>query len=56
MWQGFSHFPSFLHHFVMAKLAASSIRVKREVSLASKCFFLQKHIHVPLNVCTMLKA
>ena len=27
MCQGFSHFPGFLHHFVMAKLATSSIKV-----------------------------
>ena len=28
MCQGFSHLKSFLHHFVLAKLATSSIRVK----------------------------
>ena len=28
MCQGFSHFSGFLHHFVLAKLATSSIRVK----------------------------
>ena len=28
MCQSFSHFPGFLHHFVLAKLATSSIRVK----------------------------
>ena len=28
MCQGFSHFSFFLHHFVTAKLATSSIRVK----------------------------
>ena len=27
MYQGFSHFSGFLHHFVLAKLASSSIRV-----------------------------
>ena len=27
MCQGFSHFSGFLHHFVLAKLATSSIRV-----------------------------
>ena len=28
MCQGFNHFSGFLHHFVLAKLASSSIRVK----------------------------
>ena len=28
MCQGFSNFSGFLHHFVLAKLATSSIRVK----------------------------
>ena len=28
MCQGFSDFTGFLHHFVLAKLATSSIRVK----------------------------
>ena len=28
MWQGFGHFSGFLHHFVMAKLASSSIRAR----------------------------
>ena len=28
MCQGFNHFSGFLHHFVLAKLATSSIRVK----------------------------
>ena len=28
MCQGFSHFSGILHHFVLAKLANSSIRVK----------------------------
>ena len=28
MCQGFSHFCSFLHHFVLAKLATSSIEIK----------------------------
>ena len=28
MCQGFGHFSGFLHHFVLAKLATSSIRVK----------------------------
>ena len=28
MCQGFSHFSGFLHHFVLAKLTTSSIRVK----------------------------
>ena len=27
MFQGFSHFSGFLHHFVLARLAPSSIRV-----------------------------
>ena len=30
MCQGFSHFSVFLHHFVLAKLATNSIRVKRK--------------------------
>ena len=29
---GFQSFPRFLHHFVLAKLATSSIRVKVEVA------------------------
>ena len=29
--QGFSHFSGFLHHFVLAKLATSSIRVNSQV-------------------------
>ena len=28
IWQGFSQFSAFLHHFIMPKVAASSIRVK----------------------------
>ena len=28
MCQGFSHFPGFLHHFILANLANSSMRVK----------------------------
>ena len=31
MCQGFSHFSGSLHHFVLGKLATSSIRVKRGV-------------------------
>ena len=27
MCQGFSHFPAYLYHFVLAKLATSNIRV-----------------------------
>ena len=34
MCQGFSHFSGFLHHFVLAKLATSSIRVKMLLTLA----------------------
>ena len=30
MCQGFSHFSVFLHHFVMAKLATNTIRVKQD--------------------------
>ena len=33
MCQGFSHFSGFLHHFVMAKLATSSIRVNSATGL-----------------------
>ena len=33
MLQSFSHFSSFLHHFVLAKLATSSIRVKEGLTL-----------------------
>ena len=33
MCQGFSHFSGFLHHFVLAKLATSSIRVKKSASI-----------------------
>ena len=29
MCQGFSHFSAFLHHFVLAKLATSSIKVNK---------------------------
>ena len=29
MCQGFSHFSAFLHHFISAKLAESSIRLNR---------------------------
>ena len=32
MCQGFSHFSGFLHHFVLAKVATSSIRVKELVN------------------------
>ena len=28
--QGFNHFAGFLHHFVLAKLATSSIRIKQK--------------------------
>ena len=31
MCLGFSHFLGFLHHFLLAKLATSSIRVKHEL-------------------------
>ena len=31
MCQGFSHFPGFLHRFLLAKLASSSLRVKPTV-------------------------
>ena len=31
MCQGFSHFSGILHHFVLAKLATTSIRVKAEL-------------------------
>ena len=33
MCQGFSHFTGFLHHFVLAKLAISSIRVKTYLNM-----------------------
>ena len=31
MFQGFSHFSGFLHHFILTKLATSSIRVKSQI-------------------------
>ena len=38
MSQGFNHFFVFLHHFVSAKLATSSIRVRTTyVTLAEQC-------------------
>ena len=41
--QGFSHFPVFLHYFVLAKLATSSIRVKAilEIYQIPDLFFLK---------------
>ena len=35
MCLGFSNFSAFLYHFVLAKLATSSIRVKKEVLLTN---------------------
>ena len=35
MCQGFSHFSDFLHHFVLAKLATTSIRVKQATAFIS---------------------
>ena len=40
MCQGFSHFPVFFHHFVLAKLATSSIRVK----ISSQLYFHMKRL------------
>ena len=56
MWQGLSHFPAFLHHFVLAKLATSNTRVKQlfasrnywflslQYSLDSSCWVLSDEL------------
>ena len=40
MWQSFSHLSGFLHHFVLAKLATSSIKVKMVIGKYFVCFTL----------------
>ena len=44
LWQGFSHFSAFLHHFVLAKLATSNIRVKHYRYRALITFHIGHHI------------
>ena len=57
--QGFSHFSAFLYHFVLAKLATSSIRVKGCIVLASSGSGRHldtqtlKIVFIPLNVIPM---
>ena len=43
MCQGFGHFPAFLHHFVLAKLATSSIWVKYFLKY---CIIVKTFLHL----------
>ena len=52
MWQGFIPFSVFLHHFVMAKLATSSIRVNISHALGIfSILTLTKSDHSLTNPC-----
>ena len=54
MCQDFCHFSGLLHHFVMAKLATSSIRVRQldeSQKIFLSTFLLQEGVQNALFVC-----